>query len=171
MEIIQPENKYGILLSPDIKIHRAYFEEMVKLMGIQVVYYAPRPGKRYTTYDEVKDNYQQPEVIGVIFDEYPDQKSMKKLGWVAELQEGSSIIHVPYNLHDIQKDALFAIPSGLDHTKGRLFRVTQLTNTMVYPASIACEIVPEYENTLPASKIIDQTHHDFNLLRQEGDEF
>ena len=171
MEIIQPENKYGILLSPDIKIYRNYFEEMVRLMGVQVVYYAPRPGKRYTTYDEVKDNYQQPEVIGVIFDEYPDQKSMKKLGWVAELQEGSSIIHVPYDLHDIQKDALFAIPSGLDNTKGRLFRVAQLTNKMIYPASIACEIVPEYENTLPVSKIADQTHYDFNLLRQEGDEF
>ena len=79
MDLMQPDNKYGLLLSPDIKIHRKYFEEMVKLMGIQVVYYAPRPGKRYTTYDEVKDNYQAPEVVGVIFDEHPDQKSMKKL--------------------------------------------------------------------------------------------
>ncbi len=167
MDIEFPGNKYGFLLSPDIKIYRKYFEEMVKLMGIQVVYYAPRPGKRYTTYDEVKDNYQQPEVVGVIFEDHPDQKSMKKMGWAAELQESSSLIHVPYDLHDIQKDALFAIPSGLDHTKGRLFRVTQLTNTMVYPASIACEIVPEYENTLPSSKIVDQTHYDFNLLREE----
>lgn len=164
---ISIENKYGTLLSPDIKIYRSYFEEMVKLLGIQVVYYAPRPGKHYTLHTEIATNFQEPEVIGVIFNEYPDQKSMKKLGWNSELQEGSSLISVPYDLHDIQAGALFAIPSGLDHTSGRLFRVTQLTNTMVYPASITCEIVPEYEDTLPNSKVLDVTHNDFNLLREE----
>ena len=169
--ILKDQDKYGTLLSPDIKIYRKYFEEMVSLIGIKVVYFAPRPGKHYTLQTEIKTNFQDPEVVGVIFDEYPSQKSMKKMGWVSELQEGSSLISVPYDLHDIQVGALFAIPSGLDHTSGRLFRVTQLTNTMVYPASITCEIVPEYENTLPSSKLIDQTHQDFNLLRQEGDSF
>lgn len=172
MDTVEREDKYGLLLSPDIKIFRSYFEEMVRLLGIKVVYYAPRPGsKRYTTYEELKTNYQEPQVVGVIFEEHPTQKSMKKLGWVSELQESSSVIHVPYDLPDIQKGALFAIPSGLDHTKGRLFRVEQLTNSMVYPASIACEIVPEYENTLPANKVVDRTGQDFSLLRQEGDEF
>lgn len=164
---INLERKYGSLLSPDIKIYRKYFEEMVKLLGIQVVYYAPRPGKHYTLQSEIATNFQDPEVVGVIFTEHPDQKSMRKLGWVSELQEGSSLISVPFDLHDIQAGALFAIPSGLDHTSGRLFRVTQLTNTMVYPASITCEIVPEYEDAIPSSKALDVTHNDFTFLRSE----
>ena len=69
---------------------------------------------------------------------------MKKAGWVAELQEGSSIISVPYDLPNIQVGALFIIPSGLDDTDGRVFRVTKLLTTMIYPASVSCEIVPEY---------------------------
>lgn len=79
------------------------------------------------------------------------------MGWNAELQENAAVIHVPYDLHDIQIGALFVIPSGLDHTKGRLFRVTQLSNAMVYPASIACEIIPEYEDRMPASKMVRST--------------
>lgn len=165
-----PDNqKYGILLTPDIKIHRQYFQEMVNLWGIKVIYYAPRPNKHYTTYAEIDSNYQQPDLVGVIFEEHVDQKSMKKMGWNAELQENPSVIHVPYDLHDIQAGALFVIPSGLDHTKGRLFRVTQLSNTMVYPASIACELVPEYEDTMPTSKL-ERSYQDFNLLRQEDED-
>jgi hypothetical protein len=60
------------------------------------------------------------------------------------LQENSSIIHVPYDLKGLEVGALFEIPSGLDNAKPRLFRVISMQNIMVYPASIACEIAPEY---------------------------
>ena len=163
---LSDQNRYGKLLGQDIKLFRQYFEEMVRLYGIQVIYYAPRPDKHYTTYAEISSNYQSPEIVGVLFDEYPDQKSMKKAGWNVELQENASIIHVPYNLHDIQAGALFLVPSGLDHARGRLFRVTQLVNGIIYPASISCELVPEYEDTLPKDKR-DYSRQDFNLLRQE----
>jgi hypothetical protein len=66
------------------------------------------------------------------------------MGWVAELQEGSSIIHVPYDLPGLQVGALFEVPSGLDQAKPRTFRVISLQNIMIYPASIACEIALEY---------------------------
>jgi hypothetical protein len=68
------------------------------------------------------------------------------MGWVAELQEGSSIIHVPYDLPGIQVGALFEVPSGLDQAKPRTFRVISMQNIMIYPASIACEIALEYES-------------------------
>lgn len=167
--ILDAQNKYGVLLTPDIKIYRQYFDEAVRLLGIQVVYYAPRPGKHYTNYTEIKTNFQEPEVIGVIFEDHPNQRSMKKMGWVSELQENASLIHVPYDLHDVQAGALFAVPSGLDHTSGRLFRVVELQNSMVYPASIACLIVPEYDNILPSSKQ-DVSHTDFNLLADDGED-
>ena len=78
------------------------------------------------------------------FDEHPTQQTMKKIGWVSELQKDSSLIHIAYDTPDIQQGALFIVPSGLDDGKGRLFRCVKLTNSIVYPASIACEIVPEY---------------------------
>lgn len=162
-----PDNeRYGKLLTSDVTIYRKYFQEMVNLIGIKSIYYAPRQDKHYTLHGEIKSNYQTPEIVGCIFDEYPDQTSMRKKGWVVELQEGASLISVPYDLHDIQAGALFAIPSGLDNTKGRLFRVTRLLNIMVYPASITCEIVPEWEDIMPESKL-NRQRQDFNLLAED----
>ena len=160
------EQKFGVLLTPDMKIHRRYFQEMVKLLGIQVIYYAVNPGQKYTSYAELKTTHQAPELVGCIFTEHPDQRSMKKLGWISELQDDASVIHVPYDLHDIQAGCLFLVPSGIDGAQGRLFRVTRLSNTMVYPSSIACEIVPEYIDTFRDSKY-DHKKNNFNVLAEE----
>ena len=75
------DSDYGLLLDGKaIKLHRKYFEEMVKLLGIYVIYRAPKPDKHYTTYSEIDSNYQKPEKIGCIFNEHPDQQTLKKLG-------------------------------------------------------------------------------------------
>ena len=149
-----------------MKFYRRYFEELVRLQGIKVVYYAPRPDKHYTIHGELMSNYQDPEVVGCIFQAYPDQRSLRKRGWVVELQEGSSLISVPYDLHDLQRGALFAIPSGIDNTQGRLFRVESLLTTMIYPSSVTCEIVPEWEDTIPDNKL-NRQQGDFQFLAQE----
>ena len=46
-----------------------------------------------------------------------------------------------------------------------------MQNTMIYPASISCEIVPEYENTFSKSQY-DYRVSNFNILSggDEGDE-
>ena len=160
--------RYGSLLTSDIKLFRNYFEELVRLLGIQVYYRAPMPGKHYTNYTEIESNYYKPIQVGVIFDEHPDQQTLKKIGWVSELQEGASVIHVPYDLPEIQQGALFYLPSGLDNSSSRLFRVSKLKTSIVYPASIVCEIVPEFENTFSYQQY-DHTHSDFNLLQEEED--
>lgn len=139
-------NKYGMLLTSEIKLHRKYFLEMAKLLGIQMVYRAPLPGKTFDTHGDLDAKYYPGEIIYGIFQDHPDQKTLKKMGWVAELQENSSIIHVPYDLPNLQVGALFIIPSGIDKAEGRVFRVISMQNIMVYPASIACEIAPEYED-------------------------
>ena len=137
---------YGILLTPEIKLHRKYFLEMAKLLGIQFIYKAPLPGKTFDKHGDLNANYYPGQVVFGIFQDHPDQKTLKKMGWVAELQENSSIIHVPYDLPNLQVGALFIIPSGIDKAEGRVFRVISMQNIMVYPASIACEIAPEYED-------------------------
>lgn len=71
----------GLLLNAsNIKLHRQYFSEMVKLIGIQVLYRAPREGKTYNGYGELDTFYYEPIKIGCIFNEHPTQWTMKKLG-------------------------------------------------------------------------------------------
>ncbi len=138
---------YGFLLNKkNIQLHRSYFKEMVKLLGINCKYKAPLPNKTNDIHGDLQTGYKPEIIVGCLFEEHPDQKSLRKAGWVAELQEGSSMIHVPYDLPDLQVGALFEVPSGLDNGKGRLFRVISMSNIMIYPASISCEIALEYES-------------------------
>lgn len=162
------QNKYGLLLNKDIKLHRHYFKEMVKLHGINVIYRSLKEGKKWTNYGEVDANYNQPLLIGCIFDEHPTQQTLKKIGWISELQQNSSLIHIPYDTPNIEVGCLFLVPSGLDNAKARLFRCVSLSNIMVYPASITCEIVPEYENTYDNS-LNNFKDSSFNLLNEEED--
>lgn len=166
---METQMKYGMLLNKDIKLHRQYFKEMCRLLGINVIYKSLKDGKKWTNYGEVEANYNPPQLVGCIFNEHPDQRTLKKMGWVSELQENASIIHVPYDLPRLEVGCLFIIPSGLDDGKGRLFRCTKLTNIMVYPASVACEIVPEYENTYRQS-LNSFKNSSYNLLNEEEDE-
>ena len=137
---------YGLLINKDIKLHRAWFKQMLALHGINCKYKAPLPNKENDIHGDLQTGYKPAITVGCIFEEHPNQKSLKKAGWVAELQEGSSMIHVPYDLPGLQVGALFEVPSGLDSGKGRLFRVINMSNIMIYPASIACEIALEYES-------------------------
>ena len=137
---------YGLLINGDIKLHRMWFKQMTALHGINCKYRAPLPNKTYDIHGDLTSGYKPAIVVGCIFDDHPEQKSLKKAGWVAELQEGSSIIHVPYDLPGLQVGALFDIPSGIDTGQSRTFRVISMSNIMIYPASIACEIALEYES-------------------------
>ena len=158
-------NDYGLLMGKDIKLFRKWFKEMTKLRGINCIYKAPKPGtKNYDRHGDLEADYEQPIVVGVIFQDHPDQKTLKKMGWVAELQETSSMIHVPYDLPGLQRGALFIVPSGLDNAEGRLFRVINMQNIMMYPASIACEIAPEWANQETPATTHDFTNGTFTAL-------
>lgn len=158
----------GILLNQEnLKLQRFYFEQMVRLIGINVIYRAPRDGsKEYNGYGELDSFYHEPKQVGCIFVEHPNQYTMKKLGWVAELNEEVSLIQVPYNLQGLQRGALFIIPSGLDDAKGRLFKVEDMATIAVTPAYITCKLAPVYESTFEDSQFTHETNN-FNLLNEE----
>lgn len=163
-------SNYGLLLNrDDILLQRAYFNELVTLLGVQVKHLAPRPGKSYTTYAQIQSNYFEPEQVGCIFSEHLDQRTMKKLGWNAELTTDASVISVPYDLNGIQQGSLFYVPSAFDNTKERLFRVVEISSIMIYPASLTCRLVPEYETTY-SPNLLDHKRNSFNLLRSEEDD-
>ena len=154
----------GVLLNENnIKLNRLYFKQTCKLIGIQVIYRAPMPSKTWDGYGELDGSFYPPEIVGCLFTEHPNQKTMKKLGWIAELQENSSIIEVPYDLKNLQIGALFILPGALDGAKGRVFKVISMETIGVYPASILCEIAPVYEDSFDRGKI-SHTDDDMNLL-------
>lgn len=161
---------YGLLLNQsDILLQRKYFEELVTLLGIQVKHLAPKANKHYTNYAEIQGNYHEPVTVGCIFTEHLDQRTMKKLGWNAELTTDSPVISVPYDLEGIQQGSLFEVPSAFDFTQHRLFRVVEISSIMIYPASLTCRLVPEYKTTLPNS-ISNHVNNSFNLLRTEEED-
>lgn len=160
----------GILLNPNnLKLQRHYFNQMVKLIGIQVLYRAPTEGKTYNGHGELDSFYDAPIKVGCIFVEHPNQYTMKKLGWVSELQEDNSLIQIPYDTPNIQRGALFIIPSGLDDGKGRVFRVLDMSTIQITPAYIVCKIGPMYENTFEQSQF-QHKDNDFNLLADEEED-
>lgn len=163
------DSQYGLLLNQeDILLQRNYFEECVTLIGVKVIHRAPRPGKSYTMFSEIDTNYFEPELVGCIFDEHPNQRTMKKLGWNAELDTQASVISVPYDLKGLQQGSLFIVPSAFDNTKGRLFRVVEISGIMIYPASLTCRLVPEFENTF-SENLHNHKTNSFNLLNREED--
>ena len=162
---------YGRLINKDIKLHRTWFKQMTALHGINCKYKAPAPNKSYDTCADLQTGYEPEITVGCLFEEHPNQKSLKKAGWVAELQEGSSIIHVPYDLPGLQAGALFEVPSGIDNGHSRVFRVISLSNIMIYPASIACEIALEY-NSVDEQHLFTAAHsnEDMPLLIDREDD-
>lgn len=122
---------------------------MSRMLGVSSEYYALSSVSQLDNYSESTKTtsiYDKPISIYVIFESYPDQKTLKKHGWVSELSEGSSIIHVAYDLPNLSVGARFTFPSGLDEGKPRIFQVIKMQNIMIYPASITCEVAPVYDN-------------------------
>ena len=101
-------NYGGLLMGGNIKLHRKWFKEMCMLIGVKVIYKAPKQSKDYTTYGEIDSRYEQPIAIWCIFEEHPDQQTMRKLGWNSELVPEAVIIHVPYDLPNIQQNWLLS---------------------------------------------------------------
>ena len=154
----------GILLNGNnIKLHRFYFKQIVKLIGINVIYRAPMENKTWDGHGELEGSFYPPQSVGCLFTEHPNQKTLKKLGWTLELQENSSVIEVPYDLEKLQFGALFIVPSGLDHAIGRVFKVINMESIPIYPATILCEIEPVYEDAFDRGQI-QHTDNDTNLL-------
>lgn len=164
--------KTGLLLNPaNIKIHRLYFTQMCQLLGIKALYRAPiDPSKQYNGYGELDTHYLPATSVNCIWDEHPSEKTMKKLGWNTELSDTTAVIHVPYDLKGLQAGCLFIIPSGLDNSIGRVFKVIRMTNIAIYPASIACELGPMFKNIDEKSTVHDFKHTNFNLLEGEEDD-
>ena len=73
-------NDYGMLLNQDIKLHRTWFKQMTKLLGINCIYKAPMENKTFDNRGDLQSAYQPGILVECIFQEHPDQKTLKKMG-------------------------------------------------------------------------------------------
>ena len=162
----------GILLNEkNLKLNRFYFKQALKLRGIRVLYRVPRKERKtYDIHGELDADYTEPIVVGCIYNEHTDQKTMKKLGWNAEREETTPVIHVAYDTPDLQAGCLFEIPSGLDNAEARVFKVLDLSNIPIYPASIACKLGPVLKSEVEHSQVINFEQTNFNVLNEEDED-
>ena len=160
----------GILIrKKNVNLQRFYFKQAVRLIGINVLYRAPRKNKKYNGYGELDTYFLEPINVGVIFEDHPNIWTMRKLGWDSELQEGETLIHVPYDTPNLESGGMLEVPSGLDDTPGKRFRILKMRTSMVYPSEVVCHIAPLFTSTIDNSQ---QQHQDNNfiMLKHRDDE-
>lgn len=109
-------------------------------------------------------------MVGCIYQDHPDQKTAKKIGWNAELGENSVLIVVPYDLPKLQEGALFIIPSALDNSEGRVFKVLNMKVTAMYPSEITCELGPVLKSTSDKSDSKDFSQRNMSVVVEETDD-
>ena len=161
----------GLLLhKSDIELHRKWFKQMVKLIGLNVIYRAPRDSKQYDTWGELDAHYYEPVLVGCIYQDHPDQKTAKKMGWNAELSEGSTLIVVPYDLPKLQIGALFIIPPGIDGGEARVFKVISMKVIAMYPSEITCELGPMLKSDFDHSQSKDYSNSNMSVIVEETDD-
>lgn len=129
------------IIQNDAKMQRKYFNEMLDFYGIPAQYFQCKPGKKYNSVGEMKDCFFDPIRTKVLFDQVPSIKTLKKLGWVTELDQQQPLVHVKYDLPGIEQGCVFSIKDPLKENEGRLFRITKMSMGIIYPANITCQIV------------------------------
>lgn len=162
------------LVKQDALIHRRYFKEMLQLYGIDAMYYPVKPGTaRYNEAGEFSAHYLDPIPCQLIFDQVPKVSTLKKLGWVTELDKQQPLVHLEYDLPEIQVGCLISIEDPLRPGKGRLFRITKISVNIIYPANVTCQLVAVLgdtpENTLqPDTAVRRNNEMGRNITRPEG---
>ena len=130
------------LVKSDALMHRHYFKEMLKLYGIDGMYFQVKEDTiNYNETGELSAEYLEPIPCQMIFDQVPKVSTLKKLGWTTELDQSQPLIHVDFDLKGLQIGACFNIEDPLRPGKGRLFRVTKLSVGIIYPMCVTCQIV------------------------------
>ena len=163
-------NNTGVLLNEqNLKFQRQYFEEMVRLIGLKVLYLAPRKDKTYNGYGELESFFYDPVEVGCIFTEHPNVWTMRKAGWNVERADDLSMIQVPYDLERLERGGLFLIKCGPDTAEPRKFQIRDMKTDAVVPVCVECLLGAVYSSTFETSQF-QHTDNNFNLLRHDEEE-
>jgi hypothetical protein len=155
----------GILIGNDATLLRERFKEMAHLLGIECLYCEIIPAtKRYDTHIELNANYKDPIPLDIIFEEYPNQKTLKKLGWFSEDSENKPLLaQLPYDTPGLQSGCLLLIPAAING-EYKPFRITEVSNGMVFPDCFYVKLAPEFRSKLDNTLDKDYEENNFNYL-------
>lgn len=157
------------LIQSDAKIFKKYANECLDALGIPSLFYQIKPGKEYSAQGELGGCYYDPIRTKVIFDQAPNVRTLKKLGWVTETDTQQPLVHCKFDLPGIENGCLFSIKDPLAKSSGRLFRITKMTTSVLYPAMLTCQIVAVM-GTDPEETVKPYTGNDSIFLNKEKGE-
>lgn len=157
------------IIQNDALMYRRWAEEQLEMYGVSAQYYQIKPHHSFTSAGELAANYYDPTPAKIFFDQVPKITTLKKLGWVTELDQQASLINVLFTTPGISVGCLYDIKDPLTPDRGRLFRVTKLQTGILYPAYVTCQIVPVM-GTAPEETVDPyQGNKSIFLDKQEGD--
>ena len=137
------------LISEDIKLMRARYDEALALQGIPCTYQYPSLADTNTQGETLVDSYSDEIPTNVFFDGSPKVKTFKRYGWVVENdKELPFLLHCSFNLPYVQRDSLFRIKGQYTELPDRIFKVTEITYDLQAPDHLVCQIVPVYDNNI-----------------------
>ena len=159
------------LIKRDALMFRKYFQEMLRKYGIDCSYFAVKEGTaEYNVNGEFSAEYENPMGTQVLFDQVPKISTLKKLGWNTATDDSQPLVHVDYDLPNLQVGCLFSIEDPLRPGKGKLFRITKMSIGIIYPMCVTAQVVAvlgdQVENTLqPETAIARNESLGRNIIR------
>lgn len=160
----------GLLVDEDALLFRSFFKEMAKLRGITVKYQHPLADKHYSIHTELITSYSDPIDIDIILNEYPKQKTLKRLGWLSEDPEDRPLIaEISTDTPHVQRGSRIII-KGADTEDEKIFRIMEIASNMVYPDSLTVKLAPDFQTKEAPSKDV-YVEGNFTYMREsEGEE-
>lgn len=130
------------LIQSDALIHRKYFKEVLDAYGVPSLYFQCKPKKDYNSSGELSSRYYDPQKTKVLFEQVPQMRTLKKLGWVTELDQQQPIVHLWYDLPGIEVGCLLKVKDPFTKSSGRFFRLSKLSGIgIIYPVGLTAQIV------------------------------
>lgn len=136
----------GLLTQNDANVFQNWFKEMCKLHGISVKYIYPVI-ENVTIYSEIQPEFSEVINLDIIFDENPNVKTLKRIGWVSEdPSDKPAIAHLPMDTPHLQTKARILIPPIGQAIPGRWFEITSIHSQLEYPDSYVVTLAPIFES-------------------------
>ncbi len=158
----------GELIRRDTELFRKRFKEMAKLRGIRVMYQYMLNNYEYSIHSELKAQYSAPMPLDIIFFDYNNQKTLKRLGWFSENADDKPYVaQVPYDTPYLQKGCRIIMGSATT-PDFKVFRIEDIQTIMQFPDSWWVKLAPEFEDAMPPEQH-DYTQSDFKFLKQGDD--
>lgn len=137
----------GFLTQEDSTLYRGWFKEMAKLRGFSVGYQYPLDTDK-TIHSEPNIRLSNPIRMDIIFNENPRVGTLRKLGWVTEINEQKPVIaQLPFDAPHLARYARIIIPPFVEiNSRSRVFQVTKMNTLLEFPDCWTVALVPVFDS-------------------------